>query len=188
MKRRILLITVAIFILGTIANATIVRIEAEDFDSGGEGVAYHDTTPGSNGPVQYRSESDVDLADCLDIDGRYCVGWIATGEWLNYTIDVPVGTYDIGVRLAAWNNEAFFHLELNGNDISGTLNPNTGGKQIWTTVLIQEVTFSSGPQTITFVNDSEGERLNFNYIEVASVPEPTTLLLLGLGGLLIRKR
>jgi hypothetical protein len=35
-------------------------IEAEDFDNGGEGVAYHDLTPGNQGGA-YRTDVDVDI-------------------------------------------------------------------------------------------------------------------------------
>ena len=56
-------------------------VNAQDYDNGGEGVAYHDTTAGNNGGA-YRSQ-DVDLEPSSD--GGYDVGWIAAGEWLNYT-------------------------------------------------------------------------------------------------------
>ena len=51
--------------------------EAEKFDNGGEGVAYHDTTAGNAGG-QYRS-TDVDIRAASS--GGYNVGWIAAGEW-----------------------------------------------------------------------------------------------------------
>jgi len=46
-------------------------IAAVDFDSGGEGVAYHDTTAGNNGGA-YRS-TDVDLE--ASAGGGYNGGW-----------------------------------------------------------------------------------------------------------------
>ena len=55
-------------------------IEAEDYDTGGEGVAYHDTTAGNSGGA-YRYE-DVDIENCSDTGGGYNVGWTAMGEWL----------------------------------------------------------------------------------------------------------
>ncbi len=55
------------------------RIEAEDYDAGGEGVAYHDTTPGNEGGV-YRLD-DVDIEPLTGSKG-YNVGWIRPGEWL----------------------------------------------------------------------------------------------------------
>ncbi len=40
-------------------------LEAENFDFGGEGVAYHDNTPGNQGG-QYRLSEDVDLIVSTD--------------------------------------------------------------------------------------------------------------------------
>ena len=75
------------------------RIEAEDYDVGGEGVAYHDTTPGNDGNV-YRFD-DVDIEPLPDGSG-YNVGWIREGEWLGYTVDVATGgTYFVEVRAAS---------------------------------------------------------------------------------------
>src|SRR5207249_11847252 len=67
------------------------QIEAEDFDHGGEGVAYHDLTPGNQGG-QYRTDVDVDIIRYPN--GAYVVNNFQTGEWLQYTIQVPqTGTY-----------------------------------------------------------------------------------------------
>src|SRR5580704_13236443 len=59
-------------------------IQAEDFNEGGEGVAYHDTTPGNSGG-EYRA-TDVDIELCAN--GGYDVGCTTASEWLNYTVDV----------------------------------------------------------------------------------------------------
>jgi hypothetical protein len=76
------------------------RIEAEDYDLGGEIVAYHDTTLGNEGG-EYRSD-DVDIEITTDRGGGYDVGWIEEGEWLAYTVDVrSTGLYDIQVRVAS---------------------------------------------------------------------------------------
>ena len=59
-------------------------IQAENFDNGGEGVAYHDSTVGSvlGG---YRADDSVDM---LNADGGVSVGWTTDGEWLKYTVNV----------------------------------------------------------------------------------------------------
>jgi|GEM_PF-1035951 len=64
-----------------------VRIEAEDFDLGGEGVAYHDTTPANEGGA-YRPNEGVDIETVGSITN---VGWIRSGESLEYTIDTTIG-------------------------------------------------------------------------------------------------
>src|SRR5437763_622690 len=56
--------------------------QAEDYDIGGEGVAYHDDTPGNQSGT-YRPTEGVDVAD---ITGARVVGRVDQGEWLEYTI------------------------------------------------------------------------------------------------------
>jgi len=82
------------FLTGTL------RIEAEDFDWGGEGVACHDTDASNNGG-QYRPNEPVDLAVCNDTGGGYKVTGTANGEWLEYTILVrEPGYYNLALRYA----------------------------------------------------------------------------------------
>src|SRR3954447_25556980 len=62
------------------------RIEAENYDTSGPSVSYFDLTPGNSGGV-YRTD-DVDIEATQDSGGGYDVGWISSGEWLNYTLNV----------------------------------------------------------------------------------------------------
>lgn len=71
------------------------RIEAEDFDTSPREEAYWDRDDSNNGGA-YR-QTGVDIQDCLE--GGYNLGWIETGEWLEYTVDVSeAGRYDIVCR------------------------------------------------------------------------------------------
>ncbi|MBD3368276.1 MAG: family 16 glycosylhydrolase [Candidatus Eisenbacteria bacterium] len=137
------------------------RIEAEDYDVGGEGVAYHDTDAGNNGD-DYRPGEDVDTETCSDVGGGYNVGWIMEGEWLEYTLDVPVpGEYDINIRVASQSQGGVFHLEFNGENRTGDIVvPVTGDWQSWTTVT-SSVTLPAGPQLMRFVPTSEGFNVNW---------------------------
>ena len=54
-------------------------IQAANFDNGGEGVAYHDNSPGNTGGL-YRG-TDVDIA--ASSEGGYTIGWIGVGDWVN---------------------------------------------------------------------------------------------------------
>lgn len=75
-------------------------ISPEQYDFGGEGVAYHDATPGNAGPGP-RSDESVDteiLGSAVD------VGWIDGGEWLEYSIQVQqAGTYYFSALTASQN-------------------------------------------------------------------------------------
>src|SRR5215210_7774622 len=77
-------------------------IQAENYDVGGEGVAYHDTTAANEGGM-YRTSEGPDVADgALSDDGTYAVGWMRPGEWLQYTVNVPTaGTYTLGARVSS---------------------------------------------------------------------------------------
>src|SRR5436305_5796653 len=74
-------------------------IQFENFDNGGENVAYHDTTPANEGG-QYRNEA-VDLSTASDAGAGYFVGWTNPGEWENYTVNVASnGAYSVSLRVA----------------------------------------------------------------------------------------
>ena len=139
------------------------RIEAEDYDTGGESVAYHDTDAGNNGS-QYRTD-DVDIEECTDTEGGYNVGWLNQSEWLEYTVTVPAdGDYMIEARVASLSSGGTFHMEFNGIDETGeVIVPVTDGWQNWTTVSATS-TLSAGTQTMRFVPTAEG--FNVNYFEV----------------------
>jgi hypothetical protein len=145
-------------------------IQAEDFDDGGAGVAYSDTSSGNEGG-QYRS-TDVDIEPSADVDGGYNVGWIDAGEWLKYTVNVgAAGTYSLEARVSTLGTGGTFHVEANGSDITGPIAiPATGGWQAWTTVT-RSVTLDAGPQIWRVVFDSRGPDDvvgNINYIRVTA--------------------
>jgi hypothetical protein len=142
------------------------RIEAENYRSGGEGTGYHDTTPGNDGGA-YRKDR-VDIEATRDNKGQYNVGWIAPGEWLAYNVDVTTtGTYRVVARVAAPPAGSRFHLELNGQNISGSVTiPSTGGWQNWTDVAVT-VPLRAGEHTLRFVAETGG--FNLNYLHFTKV-------------------
>ncbi len=145
-------------------------IQAENFDKGGSGVAYNDTTSSNQGG-QYRTTEAVDIEATSDTGGGYDIGWTAAGEWLNYTVNVATaGTYTIEARVAASGAGGTFHIEVNGVDKTGPMTiPNTGGWQTWTTISKSGVNLSAGPQIWRFVIDSAGTVVgNINYFRVSS--------------------
>ena len=119
------------------------NIEAEDFDTGGEGVSYHDTDPGNNG-LHYR-DTGVDI-DAL-LYGNYYVGWTAAGEWLNYSTNLTVpGNFTIGVRVASAGQGGTIHIEFDGVDVTGDFNvPDTGGWQNFVNLSKSGIFLNAGP-------------------------------------------
>src|SRR5206468_3404135 len=95
-------------------------IQAENFDNGGEGVAYHDNSAGNNGGA-FRS-TDVDIEATSDSGGGFNVGWMTAGEWLNYTVSVAQsGSYTFKARVAANGAGGTFHVEFGGVNKTGPL-------------------------------------------------------------------
>ena len=144
-------------------------VQFENYDAGGEGVAYHDTTSGNTGGT-YRS-NNVDVQATTDAGGGYIVGWVQAGEWLNYTVKVAAaGTYAIDVRIASNGAGGTFHIEVNGVNKTGMLTvPNTGGWQTWQTITKTGVALAAGQQVIRVVMDSigpSGAVANFNWFAV----------------------
>jgi hypothetical protein len=147
-------------------------IQAEDFDDGGEGVGYHDTTIGNHGGA-YRA-THVDLEATTDTGGGYNVGWITAGEWLKYTVTVATaGTYTLTVRVASSGAGGNFHIEFAGMDKTGTMSvPNTGGWQAWVS-LQKTVTLAAGTQSMRLVIDgtsANGVFGNVNYVALGTAP------------------
>jgi len=145
-------------------------ILAQNFDNGGEGIAYHDTTAGNAGGA-FRS-TGVDLE--ASSEGGFDVGWIAAGEWLNYTVNVSAaGTYTAHLRVASLNG-ASLHIGFNGpsNVWKVVSVPRTGGWQTWTTVDVS-VTLGQGVQQMTLRFDTGGMNLRLVSVNGSSTT-PTT--------------
>jgi len=134
-------------------------IECEDFDEGGEGVAYHDKEPENleKAHPAYR-DSGVDLEWREDASQKYNVGWTRPGEWLVYTVDVKEsGTYDIEMRVACDKQGGKFHLEFNGVDRTGPIEvPDTGGWKILKPFTFPGAKLEAGRFAMKLVMDSGG--------------------------------
>ncbi len=128
-------------------------IQAEDFDNGGEGIAYHDTDTTNAGGAYRQAGVDLEAAS----DGGYDVGWVNPGEWLAYSVKVQTaGSYLLEARVASPSQGGTFHVEMGGTNVTGSLSiPATGGWQTWTTVS-KLVTLTAGSQQARLVFDAAG--------------------------------
>ena len=140
-------------------------VETENYDEGGEGVAYHDKRAGNTGAV-YRTD-DVDIWPSNDTgDAGYYVA-VATTEWLEFTVDVATaGQYTLYLRATTPFDGRRLHVEVDGNNVTGTINvPNTGSWQLWQTLSVP-VTLAAGQQVMRLVGD-EGQ-VNVNWMELTN--------------------
>ncbi len=80
-------------------------IQFEDYDTGGEGLAFSDTTPGnSNGNGAYRTEVGDDVDITLGGTG-FIMSGIVGNEYTRYTVDVTeTGDYEMLVNYRTFSN------------------------------------------------------------------------------------
>jgi PKD repeat protein len=151
-------------------------IQAEDFDGGGEGVAYHDTDISNNGG-QYRTTS-VDIENTGDTGGGYNVGWTASGEWLKYTVNATVdGIYSISARAASPNNGTLIHVEIDGQNVTGSMAvTNTGNWQIYQTLTKTNISISAGQHQVQLSEDTGGGNYNYLIFTATSTNPPPVFL------------
>lgn len=110
-------------------------IEAEEFDYGGEGNAYHDSDE--------QNRNGGDRNEGVDMNNT-AVGYTQTGEWIEYTVDVQkTGTYEVVATVASGSKGSAFTLYMDNTFIipgaDGTPGgfievPNTGSWEDFTTV------------------------------------------------------
>ncbi|AFZ37704.1 Carbohydrate binding family 6 [Stanieria cyanosphaera PCC 7437] len=134
-----------------------IRIEVEDYTN------YYDTTAGNIGGV-YRND-DVDLGVSEDVGGGYTVGWIDSGEWLTYNVNIPeTGLYQPIVRVAS-DVDATHSLDISIDGQTTTLNFNgTGGWQSWSDAIAKILNLTAGTHELKINLNSSG--FNLNYIDL----------------------
>jgi hypothetical protein len=168
-------------------------IEAENFDYGGAGVAYHSAYAKNPGGAYRPSEGIGVEGPSASTGGTYNVGYFGPGDWMNYTLHIDLaGTYVLDLHASsAAPSGGMGHVSF-GSGGASTMPPtvtsseitvsNTGGwgtyKDFTTTVPL-----TAGTQVMTVWEDSGGYNLDYlsltaeaqaNPAEQAYAPEGTT--------------
>ncbi|MDY0146108.1 MAG: carbohydrate-binding protein, partial [Kiritimatiellia bacterium] len=151
-------------------------LEVEDFDFGGAGLAYSDTTVANEGGA-YRPFERVDLAAESSASNGVSLGWTRAGEWLTYSVSVATsGQFQVAVRLAAQGAGGVFHLEVDGVDVTGPITvPDTGGWAKWQIVQSRPFAVEAGTRVIKLSMDQVGTSGHvgaFDRMCVVAVPPP----------------
>ena len=124
-------------------------------DANAQNVTYFDNTQANLGT--YRLNQSVDVEFLNNIEGP-TLGWIESGEWVEYSIYVQEsGYYDLEFRYASDNSNGGgpFYFEINGEQISSNISvPQTGGWSNWTTQSASNIKFTEGEHIlrISFIN------------------------------------
>ena len=148
---------------GGTAAAVPGAVYAENYDTGGQGVAYNVTSVNGTDNA-YRSDG-VDLELTTDTGGpANDLGWTAAGQWFKYTVNVATaGTYTVGLRLASPTAVTDgLHIDNSaGTNLSGNVNvPATGGYQDLDH-RHRDRHPARGVQTLTVDQDDAGWNINF---------------------------
>jgi hypothetical protein len=143
------------------------RIEAEQFDAGGPGIAYADDSDRNAGDT-YRG-GDVDIESTDGQSGGYNVFEFESDEWLEYTVTVEsAGEYTLRSRVAAdtgwFDDDPAFRVEVDGEDATGTVAfDETDSDQTWTTTSVEGVSLPAGEHVLRVVG--EGATFGLDWIE-----------------------
>ncbi|MDP7266940.1 MAG: carbohydrate-binding protein [Pirellulales bacterium] len=134
------------------------KIEAEHYDEGKPGEAYHDVDEKNHG-ANYRGVTQVDIEKRDDASGGHGVGWTKAGEWVTYSVVVKEsGDYDVKFVLSAPSKGGVIHLDFNGKDATGPIAvPNTGSFQTLGSVVKKKVPLKAGEYVMKMVMDANGK-------------------------------
>lgn len=158
------------------------KLEAEDYDKGGEGIAFHDSDNTNQGG-KYRT-------DGVDIEATgpvFNVGYNQDGEWYEYTVNVSAGIYKIDCRVASIINNSSFNVQVDGATIGTVIVPNTGAWQTYQTQSFT-ATLTTGKKVIR-VNVTRGQ-FNLDWIQfsIATTTPPTGTIINVLPGQSIKSK
>lgn len=148
-------------------------IEVENFDLGGQGVGYNDLTAENEAGATYRQGEGVDIELAGGSSTNYNIGYTASGEWLNYTVNVlNTGTYYVSFKVASERTTGSWYLEVNGEKLENSdfTCPNTGGWQTYQTVRsAQPIYLTKGKQVIRLVFDGPDANVDLMEFEADQV-------------------
>ena len=157
---------------GGTARSIPGTIQAEDYDNGGQGCAYNDTTAGNqlNG---YRTTEAVDVQPTTDTGGGFNVGAVAVGEWLEYTVNVTAaGNYKLELRTSTTGTGKNLDVLIDGAvKADNVALPNTGAYQTFATVTVPSVALAAGTHVLRVLFNTASENLNWiRFTSVTSGP------------------
>jgi beta-glucanase (GH16 family) len=112
-------------------------IQSINYDSGGEGFAYHDLDSENQGTGS-RQDEGVDIEAN---DGGENVGWIESGEWLEFSVNVEESkSYDVEIRVASLYDTGKMKILFNGSDKTGSISiPATGAWSSFSSIYVKDI-------------------------------------------------
>lgn len=143
-------------------------IEIEDFDGGGEGLTYHDTSPSNTGNA-YREDEAVDIFS--KNESEFFLGGIYTGEWCDYSVTIAEdGLYKTDFYVAALLNGGTFRIAID-TILSRVITAKKTTNRLTTTILTDTMDLTAGDYILrlTILNDQSSsfniDKIVFTRIE-----------------------
>jgi len=143
------------------------RVQAERFDTGGEGIAYSDREAANRGNSTVRADEGVDVFNPVNSGASSpIIGSTRGGEWTEYTVYVPeAGTYELIGRVASgFSDPGFIRARVNNTPV-GTVNGDTGGWYEWRERSFGNANFHRGENIVRMAWNGGGQ-VNFDWFEV----------------------
>lgn len=139
------------------------RIEFEDFDFGGQDIAYYDTTPLGNSYGKYRTDEGVDIMSITDGGASGFAVFADAPEWLEYSCTIQPGFYTIVVRhtSTSFYTNQLLSLSIEGQTLATFALPATGGWSNWQDYVVPDVYLDGGEDVVLrFTMESSSALLN----------------------------
>ena len=122
--------------------------------------------PGTVQAEHFSAMSGVEIETTSDAGGGHNIGYVDTGDWLDYLVNVEAaGTYTIEYRLASAGGSDGFSLLLGDSTLDTVAVPDTGDWQSWQSVS-HSITLPAGEHTLR-VKALAGS-WNFNWLRVSA--------------------
>ncbi len=149
------------------------KVEMEKYDVGGQSVSYYETTNTNEAGSTYRGSDPVDIG--ATGSGGYSLGYVAVGEWLEYTVNVSsTDSYTVTFNSAAASGYGgTFNLYVDGVKILGPVS--TGTTASWSTYQVKTagtVNLTSGTHLLKL--EIATAAFNLDYVEF-TLNSPTNI-------------
>lgn len=112
------------------------KIEMEDYDLGGQGIAYYDKDVENQGEAYRNDGVDIVTVDSISDAKGYAIGYTQEGEWTEYSIAVEkTAPYFYKAKVASGLDFSSFIIMVDGKQVADTVKiPQTDSWNTYTTV------------------------------------------------------
>jgi len=158
------------------------RIQAERFDTGGEGIAYGDKEPENRGNSTVRAAEGVDIFNFVNSGASSpIIGSTRGGEWTEYTVFAPeAGEYELIGRVASgFSAPGFIRARVNNTPV-GTISGDTSGWFDWRERSFGTASFVAGENVVRMAWNGGGQ-VNFDWFEVNRADDAPTIAEIAVG-------